>query len=423
MNEFFHYDNDGNLRCEGLLASKLADTYGTPLYIYSANAFRTQYRALATAFAEVNPLVCYSVKANSTLAILNLLKEEGSGFDVVSRGELIRCLKIGADPKKIVFAGVGKTEDEIRFAIESGILMFNVESENELALIGRVAKALGKKAGIALRLNPDVDPKTHKHITTGTRENKFGIDFARAEASLDIVRQYESLELKGIHLHVGSQITIPTPQAEAITKTSAFVQKVKDQGFPLEFINVGGGFGISYKGTEGLPISAFAEKMLPVIKATGLRMVTEPGRFIAGNSGIMMIRVIYTKKSGDKVFAICDGAMNDLLRPSLYEAYHRIWPANTPYKELPEGEGQLVDIVGPVCESGDYLGKERRLPKLNEGDLISVFSAGAYGFAMASNYNTRPRAAELLVDGTSVRVIRQRETYEDLLSHELAGIQ
>lgn len=422
MNEFFDYNDAGQLMCEGVSAEALSKEYGTPLYVYSAGAFRKQYNDLANAFAEVNPLVCYSVKANSTLGVLKVLKDEGSGFDCVSMGEIMRCLKIGADPKKLVFAGVGKTPAEIEFAINTGILMFNVESENELETIGAVAKTLGKTAGIALRLNPDVDPKTHTYITTGKRENKFGIDFARAEACLARIKDHPGLELKGVHLHIGSQITIDSPHAEAVAKVAPFIQKIKDEGHPIEFMNVGGGFGISYEGDEGLPISAFAEKLVPAVKATGLRMVTEPGRFIAGNSGIMLSRVIYLKKSGDKTFAIVDGAMNDLLRPSIYNAFHRVWPADQAYRKMNAGEGVNVDVVGPICESGDFFAKDRQLPAMKEGELIAVFSTGAYGFVMASNYNTRPRAAELLVDGDKVTVVRKRETYDDLLAHELEAI-
>ncbi len=423
MNEFFHYDQ-GSLYCEEIAVNELAKRFGTPLYIYSANAFRKRYRELAQAFSKLDPLICYSVKACSNLSILKLLKEEGSGFDCVSKGEILRCLEVGVDPQRIVFAGVGKTPDEIAYALENDILMFNVESENELQAIASVAQGQGKPARIALRLNPDVDPKTHRYISTGKKENKFGIDLDRAQKAFESIKASEHLQLRGVHLHIGSQMLDNTLHAQAISRVHELLAQAKSMGFELEFINVGGGFGIDYHGGESLPPSAFAENIVPAVESTGLRMVMEPGRYIAGNSGILLTQVVYLKKSGHgKTFAIVDGAMNDLLRPSIYDAYHRVWPVKEAYRELPEEEGVVCDVVGPICESGDFFAKDRRLPQLQEGELIAVFSTGAYGFTMASNYNTRPRPSEVLVEGQEPRLIRSRESYDDLLQREREALK
>jgi diaminopimelate decarboxylase len=416
--DFFTYSANGALSCEGVSAESLAAQHGTPLYIYSAAALRKSYREIATGFAALNPLVCYSVKACSTLAILDLLNREGCGFDCVSQGEILRCLKVGVDPQRIVFAGVGKTASEIEFALRANILMFNVESLNELEAIAAVASRINIKAGIAFRLNPDVDPRTHAYISTGQKESKFGIDLARAEQGLAFCKQHPELILRGVHFHIGSQITSDSRHVEAVHRATAFVRQIQAQGFPLEYFNVGGGFGISYRGTEGLPFSDFAKVIVPAVKDLGLRIATEPGRYIAGNSAILLTRVIYTKEGAAKPYIIVDAAMNDLLRPSIYQAYHGIWPTAYAPRPLKDNEARYVDVVGPICESGDFLAKDRQLPAVKQGELLAVFSAGAYGFAMASNYNTRPRAAEVLVDGTKSRIIRARETYDDLLRGE-----
>lgn len=418
----FNYDARGKLMCEGVPAAKLAKEYGTPLYVYSAGAFRARYREIADGFREVNPLVCYALKSNSTLAILDLLREEGAGFDCVSQGEIMRCLKVGADTQKIVFAGVGKTREEIEYALKANILMFNVESVNELRLIASVAESLGRDASVALRLNPDVDPRTHAYISTGQKESKFGIDLKRAEEALGVVKAHPRIKLRGVHLHIGSQITNDTRHAEAVSKTLSFLGEIRANGFKPEFFNVGGGFGISYRGREGLALSAFAKQIVPIVKQTGLRLLTEPGRYISGNSGILLTRVIYTKEGAVKPYAIVDAAMTELLRPSIYQAYHGIWSAEHAPRTLKPGECRSWDVVGPVCESGDFLAKDRQLPDPREGELLAVFSAGAYGFVMSSNYNTRCRPAEVLVDGAEARVIRERETYDDLLRHEMVGL-
>lgn len=431
MNDAFHYKG-GELFCENVPVAKIAEKVGSPVYVYSQNHFTDRLKDVQEAFADADPMVCYSIKANSNLGILRAMALAGSGFDAVSRGEIYRAIRAGAKPEKIVFAGVGKREDEIDYALEQGIAMFNVESEAELAAISRVAESQKVEAPIALRLNPDVDPKTHKYISTGKRENKFGIDLERAEKCLKAIKEHGNLKLIGLHIHIGSQITKDDRHSEAIEKISAFVKKVKDDGFPLETLNIGGGFGISYRPGEGLPVNDFAAKMLPKIKELGLRMLSEPGRFIAGNGGVMVTEVVYNKPSGDKNFLIVDGAMNDLLRPSIYEAYHLVWPVahedmrdggaladDSPILEAEKADDlRTCDVVGPICESGDYFALDRKLPKMKSGELLAVFSAGAYGFTMAGNYNTRGRPPEVIVDGNQWWVARQRETVEDLIRGE-----
>jgi diaminopimelate decarboxylase len=431
MNEEFHYKG-GELFCEQVPVARIASKVGTPAYIYSQNHFVNQMNSIREAFADVEPLVCYSIKANSNLGLLRAMALAGSGFDAVSRGEIYRALRAGADPQKIVFAGVGKRDDEIDYALEQGILMFNVESEAELELISKVAGRRKVEAPIALRLNPDVDPKTHKYISTGQRESKFGIDFERAKNCLKRIKELKNLRLKGLHIHIGSQITKDDRHSEAIAKVLDMVNTVRKQDFPLEYLNVGGGFGISYKPGEGLPINAFAKQMLPRLKETGLKMISEPGRFIAGNGGILLTSVMYNKPSGDKNFVIVDGAMNDLLRPSIYEAYHLAWPVKqqglpdgpalgnkSPLTEKNLGKNAVTsDIVGPVCETGDYFALDRKLPRVDSGDLVAIFSAGAYGFVMSGNYNTRSRPPEVIVDGNEFWVARERETIEDLVRGE-----
>lgn len=431
MNDEFHY-KDGQLFCENVPVSEIAAKTATPVYVYSKNHFIKQHDALANAFKDVEPLVCYSVKANSSLGILRSMALAGSGFDAVSKGEIYRALRAGAEPEKIVFAGVGKRPDEIDYALEQGILMFNVESEPELEAISKVAAKRKTEAPIALRINPDVDPKTHKYISTGKRENKFGIDLSRAEACAKRIKELKNLRLKGLHIHIGSQITQDDRHAEAIDKITPFIKSLKDQDFPLEYLNVGGGYGISYHPGEGLPIGDFAAKMAPKIKSLGLKMLCEPGRFISGNGGVLLTEVVYDKPSGDKNFLIVDGAMNDLLRPSIYEAYHLAWPVR--HEGLPDGaalgnesplkdenlgdDARTYDIVGPICESGDYFALDRKLPRMNEGELLTIFSCGAYGYTMASNYNTRGRPTEVIVDGDEWWIAHERETIEDLVRGE-----
>jgi diaminopimelate decarboxylase len=424
--EPFHYQN-GQLYCEDIPVTELAERFGTPLYVYSQNAILDTLRRLQTAFADLDPLICYSVKANSNLGILKVMAEHGSGFDVVSAGELYRVELAGGAPAKTVFAGVGKTDDEIREGLETGVLMFNIESEAELEAVARVAASLGKVAPIALRVNPDVDPKTHRYISTGKKESKFGMDIERAERMAEAAVKIPSIRTIGIHMHIGSQITSIEPYAGAVAKGVDLIDRLRKVGHPIDWYNMGGGYGINYKAREAKPVEEFAQAILPGVKATGCRLAIEPGRVIVGNAGILVSRVLYTKQSGEKRFLIQDAAMNDLIRPALYESFHQIWPVVAP-SGLPsisdDGEpatSQLEpwDVVGPVCESGDFLAKDRPLPQVSRGALMAIFSAGAYGMVMASNYNTRPRAAEVLVDRSRPRLVRRRETYEDLTRQEV----
>ena len=428
--DHFHY-RDGHLYCEDLPVAELADRFGTPLYVYSKAAFVDQLKAIQGAFAEVEPLVCYAIKANSNLSILKLMADHGAGFDVVSGGELDRVLIAGGKAGKTVFAGVGKTDEEIAAGLKAGVLMFNVESEAELDAIARVSDAVGIKASVALRVNPDVDPKTHRYTSTGQKESKFGMDIDRSLALAERSKGLASVAMIGVHMHIGSQITTTEPYAGATGKLVDVIARLRSMGHPIAWFNMGGGFGIGYRGGEEPAIAEFAKAVMASIKATGCRIAMEPGRVIAGNSGILVSRVLYTKQSGEKRFLIQDAAMNDLIRPALYQSFHQIWPVDVP-AGLPAppddfegaiGGTQPWDVVGPVCESGDFLAKDRALPPLARGDLLATFSAGAYGMVMASNYNTRPRAAEILVDGPRAIVARRRETLEDLIEQERAGLE
>lgn len=428
--EPFHY-RDGVLYCEELPVGLLAQKYGTPLYVYSEAAILGQLQALQTAFAAVKPLVCYSVKANSNLGILDLMARHGSGFDVVSGGELYRVLQAGGRADQTVFAGVGKTDEEIRAGLEAGVLMFNVESEAELEAISRVASAAGKTAPIALRVNPDVDPRTHRYISTGKKESKFGMDIDRSLRLAERAISMPGLSMIGMHMHIGSQITSVEPYAGAVAKGVEVIATLRAMNHPIEWFNVGGGYGIAYRGPEAKPVEEFAKVIVPLVQSTGCRLAMEPGRVIVGNAGVLVSRVLYTKQSGDKRFLIQDAAMNDLIRPALYESFHRIWPVAVPQGfPAPPADYEAAipgttpwDVVGPVCESGDFLAKDRALPPLDRDDLLATFSAGAYGMVMASNYNTRPRAAEVLVSGSAARLVRQRETYDDLLAAERVALE
>jgi len=421
--DYFNYRN-GSLHAEDVPVEQIAAEAGTPCYVYSEATLRRHYELVRDAFDAVDPLICYSVKANSSLAIMKLLNGLGSGFDIVSGGELFRALRIGADPQKIVYAGVGKTSGEIEYALKSNILAFNVESANELAAINRIAGKLGSKAGIALRLNPDVDPKTHRHTTTGKKENKFGIILDTAEDIVNNSDRYENIELIGLDTHLGSPINSVEPYVAALRKVLPFIDKARAVGHDIRYLDIGGGFGIEYRGGETATPADYAEAIIPLVKDSGCRLILEPGRLIAGNAGILLTRVLYVKESGAKRFAICDAAMNDLIRPALYDAFHKIWPVQTarPLSEClsaQPGNGFMqVDIVGPVCESGDFFAKDRVIPDIAEGDLLAVFSAGAYGMTMSSNYNSRPRAPEVIASGSEFRITRKRETYQDLIDTE-----
>jgi diaminopimelate decarboxylase len=411
---------DGELWCEDVPLAALAAKVGTPAYVYSAATVRDHVRRIREAFASLKPLICYALKANGNLALMDLARQEGTGFDIVSEGELRRALAVKADPRKIVFSGVGKTDDEMAFALKTGILMFNVESEEEVDALEGVAKRLRKKAGVAIRVNPDVDPKTHRYISTGKKESKFGVDIERGAVLARRVIASKHLVLKGIQCHIGSQITTAEPYAAAITKTCALALELRKEAKTLEWLDMGGGFGIYYKDESAPALSSYAQAIEPVVRGTGLRLILEPGRVIVGNAGVLLTTVLFNKRGGEKRFVIVDAGMNDLIRPSLYGGWHRIWPvqgeAPPPLGVTPQHPE--ADIVGPVCESGDFLAQDRPLPPVARGDVLAVMSAGAYGFAMTSNYNDRRRPPEVLVEGDRYAIVRPRETYRDLIGHD-----
>ena len=415
MHEFRYKNN--RLFCENTELEALARKFGTPLYVYSYHTLVDHFLKLRNAFRAIDPLICYSVKANSNLAVLRALVRQGSGLDIVSGGELFRALKAGCPAKKIVYASVGKTSREIKEAIRAGILFFNVESLAELENIDRIARRLNKKARVAIRINPDVEPKTHKYITTGKLTNKFGIDFTSARQILLLRNALTHTRITGLHIHIGSQITESVPYAAAIKKMIGFIETLKKAGIRLEYLNIGGGLGIVYDRETPQTAKKFASQVLPLLRKTGLKIIMEPGRFIAGNSGILVTRVLYIKNTPRKKFVIVDAGMNDLIRPALYEAFHNIVPLRQVGQGM-RGKSRLVDIVGPICESGDFLAKERLMPELKEGDYLAVMGAGAYGFSMSSNYNSRPRAAEVLVSGNKNFVIRARDSRNDLVRNE-----
>jgi diaminopimelate decarboxylase len=420
----------GRLQAENVDLETLAERHGTPLYVYSKATVADHFTRLDGAMNRLDHLVCYAVKANSNLAILHTIAELGGGFDIVSAGELYRVLRAGGKAANCTFAGVGKTRAEIEYALKEGIYCFNAESEAEVRYIDKVAGDLGKKAPIALRVNPNVDAKTHAKITTGKSENKFGIEF---DVVLDvyerIARECPNLEIKGVQMHIGSQLTSIDPFLEAVKKVVPLVQEVKKR-HGIKFFSIGGGIGIVYKqsldsGTESwwqeqggdapLSVKAYADALVPHLETLGLRILLEPGRFMVGNAGVLLTRVLYEKKGTAKTFKIVDAGMNDLIRPTLYEGWHQIVPTHAP---APNAPAEFCDVVGPICETGDFLAQNRELPPVKEGDLLAVLSAGAYGFTMASNYNTRPLVAEVLVDGAKAHVVRDRQTLEDVLRGE-----
>ncbi len=423
----FKYRNK-TLFCENVMIGDIISQVGTPAYIYSKNAILARYNELKTAFQDVDTLICFSVKSNSNLSICRILADAGSGFDVVSGGELFRAIKAGGAPSKIVFAGVGKMDREIKYALENDIFMFNVESVAELEHINTLAGEVNKVPRVAVRINPDIDARTHAKTTTGKKENKFGIDLSEAEKIIKQSARYPNVDLCGLHVHLGSPIYTVDPYVCALKKILALIQNCRNEGLDIEYMNIGGGYCISYTGEKVIRPKDYVSKILPLVKEMQCNLIMEPGRFIIGNSGILISQVIYTKETvHGKKFVICNAAMNDLIRPALYDAFHRIWPVNTSIK-MPSVENsnksmvkkgmELVDIVGPVCESSDTFATDRALPKVKEGDLLAIFSAGAYGFTMSSSYNSRPRPCEVLVDGDQFRIIRKRETYEDLVRGE-----
>ncbi|MBI3776449.1 MAG: diaminopimelate decarboxylase [Gammaproteobacteria bacterium] len=409
---YFDYRN-GRLHAEDVDLTALVAQYGTPCYVYSRAAIETRWRAFDDAFAAHDHLVCYAVKANSNIGVLNVLARLGSGFDIVSRGELERVLKAGCDPRKVVFSGVGKSAEEIAFALHTGIHCFNVESEVELHEISRIATELRIAAPVSLRINPDVDAGTHPYISTGLKENKFGIDIQDAPRIYAQAARLPYIQVIGVDCHIGSQLTDLTPFRDALTRVLALVQQLEADGIHLQHLDLGGGLGIQYQNETPPAPADYAQVVLAQLRGRKYQVILEPGRAIVGNAGVLLTQVMYLKHTAHKNFAIVDAAMNDLIRPALYGAWQNIIPL------LPRtsGSAQTYDIVGPVCETGDFLGKQREL-NLAPGDALAVCSAGAYGFVMSSNYNSRPRAAELLVDGSLVHVIRRRETLAELTTGE-----
>ncbi len=411
MHDFQFKNNE--LYCEAVKVSDIARAVGTPFYLYSHHTIVDHFTKIQKAFSPVDPLICFAMKANGNSAVVKALLKEGAGVDIVSQGELRKALKLGADPQKIVFASVGKTEEEIAFALQSGILFFNVESIPELEEINRVAGKWHKKTRAALRINPDVEAATHTFIATGTLEKKFGMDLASACRIFRSAKKYPHVTLNGVHIHIGSQITNKKPFITAIKKVIAFLKALRQDGITLEYLDMGGGMGIIYKDEKTQTAQEFSDAILPYLKETGLKVVMEPGRFIVGNAGIFVTQVLYMKDNGFKKFFIVDGAMNDLIRPALYHAYHEILPV-----KKTRAAQERFDVVGPVCESADFLAHDRLLPRMSKGDLLAVMSAGAYGYAMSSNYNQRPRVAEVMVKGEEFAVVKDRETFEDLTRGE-----
>jgi diaminopimelate decarboxylase len=409
---YFAYKND-ELFAEDVSLKELAERFGTPLYIYSARTLRRHFRVFDQAFAGTDHLICYAMKALSNISILKLFASMGAGFDIVSVGELKRCLVAGADPKKIVFSGVGKTDEEIAAALEAGILMINVESRPELYRIAEVARRMKKQAPVSLRVNPDLDPGTHPHISTGHRSSKFGIPLSQVFEYYAEARDIKELQPVGLSTHIGSQITETAPFSEAGEKVARIVERLRGDGFALSYLDLGGGLGIPYL-EEPPPPADYAAALLKPLAGLKMKIITEPGRVIVGNAGILLTRVIYIKDTDVKRFVVVDGAMNDLIRPVLYEAYHSIWPV----EKRETSQTITADVVGPVCESGDFFARDRELAEPRRDDLMAVMSAGAYGFVMASNYNGRPRAAEVLVDGRDAHVIRDRDTFDDIIRGE-----
>ena len=424
----FHY-RDGELFCEDVALARAAEEFGTPLYVYSTGTILNHYHRLDAALAPLDHVICYAVKANSNGAILKLLAEARAGFDIVSGGELFRVLKAGGAADHCTFAGVGKSREEIEYALDEGVHSFNVESEAELEAIDRIARDKNVRAPIAVRVNPDVDASTHRYISTGRSENKFGIALDRVAAVYEKAARLANIRIRGIQMHIGSQITAAKPFAEAIAKVAPLVRELK-QKHGLEFFSIGGGMGIIYKralesgsgkwwhdhgGEESaFSVADYAAANVPPLRELGLRVLLEPGRFLVGNAGVLLTRVQYVKKTANKKFVIVDAGMNDLIRPALYQSYHEIVPVLEPVT----ADLQVVDIVGPVCESGDFFAQDRELPALSEGDLVALMSAGAYGFVMTSNYNSRPLPAEVLVNGDRASLIRRRQTLEDLVRDE-----
>ena len=410
----FRY-RDRKLYCEEVDLEIVARAAGTPCYVYSAQSVLEAYRAYDAAFGETPHMVCYSVKANSTLAILSLLARAGCGFDIVSGGELYRVLRAGGDPARVVFSGVGKTAREIEFAMRKGIFNFNCESEGELAEIDATAEKVGVTARFALRVNPDVDAATHPYISTGLRNHKFGVDIAEARSLYHRSRAFRNLRATGVDCHIGSQILDYSSILEASRKVLRLVEELRADGHAIDHVDLGGGLGIAYQSADQAPpIHDFVAALRQSLSRAGLTIMVEPGRSIVGPAGVLLTQVLYRKKSGAKEFVVVDAAMNDLIRPALYQSHHEILPL----RHLPDAAAIVADVVGPICETGDFFARDREVSDVQPGEYLAVASAGAYGFAQSSNYNSRPRAAEVLVDGSQWRVIRERESYADLIRGE-----
>jgi len=415
---YFEYRN-GEMHAEGVPLKRIAKEVGTPAYIYSLATLRRHYQVFDRAFDQVRHIVCFSVKANSNLALLRFFANEGSGFDIVSGGELFRALKVGADPKKIVFSGVGKKKEEIEYALNAGILMFNVESEPELVALNEIAGGIGKKAPISLRINPDVDPQTHPYISTGMKKAKFGIDITKAIDMYKRAGAFKNIDVVGVDCHIGSQLTSVSPFVDALAKVREYLDRVlvgdlKKDGAQIRYLDLGGGLGINYHDeTPPLP-DEYAKAIIQGLEGLDITLILEPGRVIVGNAGILLTEVQYIKETDAKKFVIVDGGMNDLIRPALYGSYQAIQP-------VMEGKAEKIvaDVVGPICESGDFLAKDREIHRPERGDLLAVMSAGAYGFTMASNYNSHPKPPEVLVDGDRYYVVRKRESFDDLINGEV----
>lgn len=405
--------NNGDLFMENIALNDIADQFGTPCYVYSKRAIELNYSAYVAALGDYPHLVCYAVKSNSNIAVLQTLAALGAGFDIVSIGELERVLMAGGDPSKVVFSGLAKTADEMSRALEAGIHCFNVESESELVLLNATAASLSVNAPVSIRVNPDVDAKTHPYISTGLKEDKFGIDIHQALGVYERAAQMDNIDLIGVDCHIGSQLTEVKPFLDAMARLLILVDQLTERDIPLAHIDIGGGLGVRYQNEQTLSVSDYMAELLPLLAQRNETLILEPGRSITANAGVLLTRVQYLKSNDHKNFAIVNAAMNDMLRPSLYQAWMDIQPIST----HSDSEEKVYDVVGPVCESGDFLGKDRTL-SISEGDYLCLFSAGSYGFVMSSNYNSRPRVAEIMVAGEQVHLIRQRETLRDLVRGE-----
>jgi diaminopimelate decarboxylase len=408
----FHYIKK-RMYCESVPLEVIEQAIGTPFYLYSYNTLKNHFAVFDSAFLEIPHIVCFAAKANSNIAILKIFANKGGGMDIVSGGELYRALQAGVDPQKIVYSGVGKRIDEIKYALDSNILMFNVESFEELQVINECARRMRRVAGIALRVNPDVNPETHPHISTGLKENKFGINVEKSLEAYHQAKTLKHVDIKGVSCHIGSQVTKISPFVDAMNRLKRLIILLREEDTPIKYLDLGGGLGITYNQETPPHPSDYAKAIMDASSGLDCVFIFEPGRVIVGNAGILVTKVLYTKKNEDKNFIIVDAGMNDLIRPSLYNSFHRIQPV---FKT--EREEITADVVGPICESGDYLAKERKLSRFERGDLMAVMSAGAYGFTMASNYNSRPKVPEILVNGDQFHVIRRRENYEDMLKGE-----